>query len=849
MVLPSSLVSTYQQYKQDTDSVATWLASTAKSLGFPADRLTPAILPTKAKGGGGRLKGKARAQAKKQGGSSSTAAKQTPTATEGPKHIISISDFVSLAQYLATKAAPVPEVFRATLERVITARSGFGAKLKEYGSTLSEASDARHVHFVDVLQNVREILNPFMPVGSVEAATKTTSDLSNRFAGLSVYEPSQQYLDAPDVERPVNVQHDHASYEAEPQTDFEDAIFAMTLLINDMNRIKAHVVNVWSNYKIGVFDVTAAAIATNTAIELVRGMMEDVLPALARQGGFEPMLQKFYSLQCFMKGWNPSTLTVAGKDNFNYETWDIAVGTYMGAYRLLECFAAVLEPSLLPLYKEGMFGHYDPTTDRSQKSALQRFADDRALLMPFFTEMMTAIRAVKDWPVHDEFLYSMDEVSRTGQVPFYAVFAAQVFLDITYELGQDIERPFTTLMQHTHTMKADIHDHFEFHKNLKMANWPASNDAWIRDLENRIEWIGADPLRSVQARQYQRMGVVPPETKSHRIFRMSPVISGLVLYHLRYLHREVGVAFANATGSIQHCQHLYNATRRQGILTDIWPDMEVVYENFGAESFYVGGEAPQEPAGFFKMFCLQMGTSAAAMAKSRRKNTALASKAGPRGLKENAPVQSMFKSRYVEDVRQVELTPEYVAKIIDLSLFEEEDAPDAETIRLGKIDDPKKLKEKKKLQHNMNSRRLGKKVDEGGRVAPEKLIRSLAFALHTETVEFSFPYLRMHRWCWRVLRGVKAECDAILRQLYTAAYIENESQLPWVVGWILMAGSGIEGGMSNLEPLEKATVVLKELISFGTANLLISKVMGEKLGMPIQFEIESDEEEEGGALQ
>ena len=116
MVLPQSLVSTYQQYKQDTDSVATWLASTAKSLGFPADLLTPNVssAPQAASkgGGGGRVKGKARAEAKKQAASAPTAAKQTPPlAPAGPKHVIKIWDFVSSAQYLAGKAAPVPVAF------------------------------------------------------------------------------------------------------------------------------------------------------------------------------------------------------------------------------------------------------------------------------------------------------------------------------------------------------------------------------------------------------------------------------------------------------------------------------------------------------------------------------------------------------------------------------------------------------------------------------------------------------------------------------------------------------------------------------------------------------------------
>lgn len=58
--------------------------------------------------------------------------------------------------------------------------------------------------------------------------------------------------------------------------------------------------------------------------------------------------------------------------------------------------------------------------------------------MPFLTEIMTVVRCVGDWPVKDEFIRGVEEMDKTKQVPFYAVFAAQVFLDITYELGPDL---------------------------------------------------------------------------------------------------------------------------------------------------------------------------------------------------------------------------------------------------------------------------------------------------------------------------------------------------------------------------------------------------------------------------
>ena len=146
-MLPFALLGTYQQYKLDTDSVAAWLASTAKSLGFPADLLSSVAGSATKPSTGGRLKGKARAQGKKQAAASSSKAQPPPSST-GPRYVIAIKDFTPLAEYIAEKAAPVPKAFQTTIERVITARSAFGSDLEQYSGALNEASDAKHRFFV-----------------------------------------------------------------------------------------------------------------------------------------------------------------------------------------------------------------------------------------------------------------------------------------------------------------------------------------------------------------------------------------------------------------------------------------------------------------------------------------------------------------------------------------------------------------------------------------------------------------------------------------------------------------------------------------------------------------------------
>jgi hypothetical protein len=136
-MLPSALFSTYQKYKQDTDSIAAWLASTAKSVGFSADLSAPVVPPSTtqvaAPNGGGRLKRKARKQAKQQ---AALLAAEIASQAAGSKYIINVKNFVPLAEYIAGKSVKVPATFGKTIDRVIAARSEFGAKLKDHGEEI-----------------------------------------------------------------------------------------------------------------------------------------------------------------------------------------------------------------------------------------------------------------------------------------------------------------------------------------------------------------------------------------------------------------------------------------------------------------------------------------------------------------------------------------------------------------------------------------------------------------------------------------------------------------------------------------------------------------------------------------
>lgn len=298
-------------------------------------------------------------------------------------------------------------------------------------------------------------------------------------------------------------------------------------------------------------------------------------------------------------------------------------------------------------------------------------------------------------------------------------------------------------------------------------------------------------MHKAKTKVFSKMGV-PCASPLHRILRYSPVTSGLMLYHFRAQTYNIGITVANTWGSIAYPLHLYTALQQEKLLSsrqvpgETWEDMDVVLALLGKDSFYVGAELPKDPMDYFNKFCLQMGTTASAVANSKKKRThnleKLLSRAGPRGIKEVcAPVSDMFVDRYVRNTGQVDWTPEHVDNIVARSLYEEEGSEENGTLIIGQIEDADKLRERKRAASSK------KTAASGARMPPDRLIRALVLALQAESVTLAFPYLELHRAAWRVLRAVREACEPLLLELYGPTYMERENQLPWVVGWIFMA--------------------------------------------------------------
>lgn len=92
----------------------------------------------------------------------------------------------------------------------------------------------------------------------------------------------------------------------------------------------------------------------------------------------------------------------------------------------------------------------------------------------------------------------------------------------------------------------------------------------LREFQRKIKWVAGDPIYKVKVKQYHKhhkQGMPVSNTmQPHRLLKYSPLLSGLVLFHFRAEFYDIGIAVANAWGSITHPWHLYNALRSENSL-------------------------------------------------------------------------------------------------------------------------------------------------------------------------------------------------------------------------------------------------------------------------------------------
>lgn len=895
-MLPAPLTSQYQQYKKDTDDIAGWLASNALKLGFVVPRTDEVDDTHRSHGDVSHLV---------QVSTDENPVRQTlqhdcpRTTSKSPRasrnatqrHVVNTGALVPLAAYIFTshggdKTVLVPASLVHALDRVIAVEKHHGSTLFSQGGTDAKGPDNRASYPVGVYEEVRKALGPL--VGSHEKAEM--AELEAHLAALHL-EAAQVFLNVPGLtyQRPPTKDDEDATYEANIPS--EGAFLAFVIMMDDVCRLRSMVKWIWKNYLGGHIELASASLATNTAMELARDLMEEVMPLLSQYDTVSLIVIHFKHL-CRSRGVpDTDTKTNHPKDNFNYDLYDIAEETLLNAGRMLEFFLPTLNRGQI-LSPTNEY-EYDPASDRSKKSGRQKFKEDKCLLLEFLSEL-TIVNVAADYIIRDGFQAGLDEMMRTKRMPLYLVFAAQVYLDIHHELREKAADSFKTLFREAISAQVDLARHLDFHKDVKVEKTTKRHNELLRDSQKWIEAVTKAELHEAKVRHFRLKGLsLPKNVDRHLVLKRSPLMSGLILHMTRIGMHTAGVRVANIWGSIMYTCHLYHAYRSvRARAARLWPDMELCEAIFGTSNFYTGGR-PKTLNQFTEEFFLQLGVTSKSMNKAKARGgcriprmSAIMASYDPYVLKDRDLVSKRFMDyalygcwtrEAIETIMSLgdytpeasecssefEFTPEGSSGTLEGSddspeassdspkgardackdsrdapkgscgtpMLSHEDSRDASKGNTPEVSHVKNTSGTGKMGDSKNEDHSGNPTGQhpGTKPRPEELVKAFALALQHESVDIGFPLLHFHRVCWNMLRKVHDACRVDLFKACGPGYLDEEVDLPFVVGYIFMDAVGVHSGRPDPTMLVTAARVMdEELQKEGMGDAMISVLRKDK---------------------
>ncbi|MCJ1376607.1 hypothetical protein MMC20_007850 [Loxospora ochrophaea] len=852
-MLPPFLFPSYKQYKTDSDAVATWLANAAQQCGFPKDVLRSQTTSQK---NASKAKGRARkasreaAHNKLSNSQSDANDLKSSAQLEGPKYLIAVNDFISLAEWIVKSTNPyveVPASFVSILDRAITVRkrhhSWWYGRSKEHDGNGAEEKQANksHGYFIGILEKVREVLQPRMPTEllkdfltqPVEQAptSKESPDghLVNLFENLDIEESSAPFLhseSAPRNQKAIDAPQAQYGVNKPRESDLEEVYFAVHCLFNDFDNIRRYLQQVWKGYKQGVFDLVAASITTNTAIDFARHLQEDFIETFPKHTNFEEHINILYVQLCLANR-QDHDFKERPDDEMNFTVYEDAEPMLFPTYLLLSSFKDIIEPGILPVSKPGHSGVYDASSDRESRSSRDKFREDKVVLLEILPDFCVFALQPGSIPAEDEMMRGVREMVKQNVVPIWLVFAAQIFLDIHHILRKQVDNGFDDLARSAKYVENNIQQALRFHNDLYIDNWPKSNDQGLYRILNQIrDWVKTDAVQIARTSLMRGYETQLPPPESFLFLKHHPLYCGLLSYSIKALAQEASIIFVNAWGSILYSAQLYNALRQEKLISNAWQDMDLALLMHRTEDIFIG-DFPKTVDDYFKRFSLAMGGSVTMFAKNRRRAGVKTSKAGPRVLNELSPVSRMFKPRYCDNEGRTNLSLDDVDIILKKDTDKDDGTDSKESsewktpkIKINILDENPPTSTGESSKHQDRQRKAQKPATAG--VRPIQLLNALLNVLQSETVELSFDHFRLHIFSWRLLRDIKEALADDLRKIYGPGYLEKENQLPFIVGYLFMTAVQTSKLAGVLVPKQQDVV---------TSRLLVqaAKVTKEKL--------------------
>ncbi|KAG9193525.1 hypothetical protein G6011_03560 [Alternaria panax] len=104
-----------------------------------------------------------------------------------------------------------------------------------------------------------------------------------------------------------------------------EAYMAMTMLMNDLSRIRVEIADLRARHKAREMDLATISVATNTAIQLAHSMEDEVYPLMKSFVEKVPLHELYWVAICKEAGYDALKQTSwLQKDDYNFHIYDVA---------------------------------------------------------------------------------------------------------------------------------------------------------------------------------------------------------------------------------------------------------------------------------------------------------------------------------------------------------------------------------------------------------------------------------------------------------------------------------------------------------------------------------------------
>lgn len=384
----------------------------------------------------------------------------------------------------------------------------------------------------------------------------------------------------------------------------------------------------------------------------------------------------------------------------------------------------------------------------------------------------------------DQLVVLKSRFIETGEVTLILVIACQFLVDINHVLGKEAKRGEAELQKTAGRMVRVLNGRNSIEGDVIPDEWPAANDVQIDRFVLHAQYWRDFDLR-VLARKRKNVDL---EGATCRLMERHPVLCGLLLFQMRMLYQEIGLAIANMWRSIEFTAVLHHACQfsppppGEPALTD-WPDMDLVMAIHDKKSLFGGSipntlEQTKSAHLFMQGYSKEMiqfqeirGTGRPLPPHLRKRDFNTHSANGPKGLQDHSQILPLFRNRYYAGV---ETSLEYDIKVIQKLLYDIQSRN--KQAEENTKDDKGKIVKKRKLRRERRHK--------GEKFSVIQLLSVLEEGLLSETLSLRFDYISMHIRCLTLLRNVKQATNEYLT-IQAGSEYQQKPNLPFLVGWIL----------------------------------------------------------------